>query len=373
MSANTFAQLAMQALNAGEPERAMDFFAQALEAAQRPRPDLLHGLGVVLLQVGKPGEAKPLLEQAVEQGWSTGADPGLIQECQLALAAACEDLDDPAGALASYERVLETDGHHNKALAGRGHLLLSMGRLDDGLADLDHYTAHGHDTQEYVDAAKALATAVREFKNVGDATVFLRAHRESYVGFFDQTVAEMAQKGWIAECARMKRDEAGNVVPSIPEEARDYAAVRVDLVDPSTGQAGQIGDQPMVVAVGGFEALAQAPVLFRAEEESRFALFVSSQCPWDQLPIRVEVAAGDAVPAVEPVVARWYTDGWNGAFGTPESGRFHYISDPVPLLDGQAVLFHVDMGRAELSSLEALFTALASVGAKRVVLGRAQI
>ncbi|MBK9370442.1 MAG: hypothetical protein IPN01_29815 [Deltaproteobacteria bacterium] len=51
----------------------------------------------------------------------------------------------------------------------------------------------------------------------------------------------------------MRRAPDGRLVPSILDGARPYAGVRVDLVDPSTGRAGQVGDQPMVVAVAGLE------------------------------------------------------------------------------------------------------------------------
>ena len=73
------------------------------------------------------------------------------------------------------------------------------------------------------------------------------AHRGSYVEFFNHHASEMAAKGWIAEAARMRKDDEGNLVPVIAEGARPYAGTRVDLVDPQTGQAGLVGEQPIVL------------------------------------------------------------------------------------------------------------------------------
>lgn len=376
MSADSFAQLALQALKADQPERAIAYFEEAIEHAERPRPDLLHGMGVVLLQLAEPEKAKPLMKMALEQAWAVGADQQLLLQCALGLAAASEDSDQASEALAAYEQAFEVDARSDRALVGKAHLLLGLGRLDEAVALLERYLGYATDSPEFLEAGQALVDAAKAFAKEGDPTVLLKAHRESYVGFFDETMKNMAEKGWIGECARMMRNEAGEVVNVIPDGARPYAAVRVDLVDPNSGQAGQIGEQPMVVAVGGFEALAQAPVTFDAEGRA-YRLRYSSQSPWDQLPIQVLLEKPVAEAEVEPILAAWYQAGFDGRFGTKEAGRFHYISDPIVSREGHGVVFNVDLGRASLQSIEHLlghFDQLhEKVGVVEVLLGRGSL
>jgi hypothetical protein len=195
---------------------------------------------------------------------------------------------------------------------------------------------------------------------------------------FDHYAAEQAAQGWIAEAARMKRAPDGRIVPVIPEGARPYAAVRVDLVDPRTGQVGQVGDQPMVVALGGYEPLARAPALL-AWTGQPFDLRVSTQAPWDQLPIQVRFdvsgpRAREAVEALDALIGDWYTRGYDGAFGDGDGRRFHYVSDPELRRGGAAVVYHLDMGRARIDAIDDLVRRLgvlhASFQILRVVLGR---
>ncbi len=376
MSADSFAQLALQALKADQPERAIAYFEEALSNAERPRPDLLHSMGVVLLQLAEPEKARPLMAQALEQAWAVGAEQELLLQCALGLAAASEDSDMVAEALAAYEQAFEVDARSDRALVGKAHLLLGLGRLDEAVALLERYLGYAKDDPEFLEAGQALVDAAKAFAKEGDPAVLLKAHRESYVGFFDETMKNMAEKGWIGECARMMRNDAGEVVNVIPEGARPYAAVRVDLVDPSSGQAGQIGEQPMVVAVGGFEALAQAPVTFDAEGRA-YRLRYSSQAPWDQLPIQVLLEKPKAVEEVEPILAAWYQAGFDGRFGTKEAGRFHYISDPIVCREGHGVVFNVDLGRASLQSIEHLLAQFdqlhEKVGVVEVLLGRGSL
>ena len=107
MSADSFSQLALQALKADQPERAIAYFEEALEHAERPRPDLLHSMGVVLLQLAEPEKARPLMAMALEQAWAVGAEQELLLQCALGLAAASEDSDLVAEALAAYEQAFE--------------------------------------------------------------------------------------------------------------------------------------------------------------------------------------------------------------------------------------------------------------------------
>ena len=173
----------------------------------------------------------------------------------------------------------------------------------------------------------------------------------------------------------MKRAPNGQVVPSIPEGARPYAAVRVDLVDPQSGQVGQIGDQPMVVALADYPALARS-VIQIPWRDLGFDLRVSSQAPWDQMPIQVRFRTGGAaaVNAFDQLMGDWYMGGFNGTYGRQDSGRFHYISDPEVRPDRKAVTYNVDLGRADLACLDDLIRRVTAFHVQfpieRMILGR---
>ena len=375
MSADELAQKAMIALNGGQPEEARELLQQAIAEADRPRPDLLQGLAVVQLQLGQSEQAQDLLVKAIELGWQHGAPPEFLAHATLALAAAHEDQDRPGAALEVYEQLYEIEVAHS-GRAQHAHLLLAMGRVDEGLAELRRYGELCKDGPEYVAAVEALTKAVRGWiASCRSPRDFLVAHRESYVEFFDDKAKEMEAQGWMAEPARMQRAPDGEIVPLIPEGARPYAAIRVDLASPEGG-AGQIGDQPMVVAISGFEALARAPLLLPVEG-TPFPVAVSSQTPWDQLPIHVLLHEGDAVALLEPLIADWYTEGFNGRFGSPTGGRFHYISDLEPKRGGRGLTFCVDMGRASLLAVEDLLDRLEVLhrvhGVQQVILGRGHL
>lgn len=378
MAVDDLIQQAMIALNSGDPRKARDLLAQAMEAAGEVRADLLQAMAVVLLQLGEPAQARRLLEQSAEHGWTSGAPPEFLREVYLGLAAACEDLDEPGAALAAYAQADEVDPGHPKVRSGRANLLLALGQTEPALAELDALVAEDRDADEFIAAAGELARAVRGFIADPERTPrdLLVAHRESYVDFFDETAAEQEAEGWVAECARMRRAPDGALVPIVPEGARPYAAIRVDLVNFGTGEAGQIGDQPMVVAVTDYEPLARAVILFEAGDLP-FSLLVSSQCPWDQLPVQVLLERGDAVAAVDPLIGDWYSSGFNGRFGTKDGGRFHYISDPQPSRGGRGVSYDVDLGRANLLAIEDLIGRLVDLHQRhplrQVILGRGHL
>jgi hypothetical protein len=116
----------------------------------------------------------------------------------------------------------------------------------------------------------------------------------------------------------------------------------------------------MVVALQGYERLAAAPVTFQwPPRDYPFPVWVSSQCPWDQLPIQLRFARPGVKPleAADKVMGDWYTAGFDGAFGTADRGRFHYISDPQRAGE-TTVVYDVDLGRAEASAIPDLLRRL---------------
>jgi len=377
MNADELAQKAMNALNGGDPREASALLTQALEAAGQPRADLLHAQGVVLLQLGESAQAALLMTEAIELAWKGGAPPEFMVQAHLGLAAAHEDADDPAAALEAYEKTLELEADNPRTLLGQANLNLALGRLDAGLAGLEKVLADGRDNEDFLEGTQALVEAIAAFREDRDAYDLLVAHRESYCEFFDDIAKQQADAGWIAECARMYRKDDGALAYSIPEGARPYAAVRVDVVDPSSGQAGQIGDQPMVVAVAGVEPMARAVITFEVDAGLPFTVRVSSQSPWDQLPIQVLFEGEGGGDALDEVMGAWYSGGFEGRFGTKEGGRFHYISDPSPTRGGLGVVYDVDMGRSNLLSIEDLLARLRDLHARQpireVLLGRGHL
>ncbi|MFZ5476440.1 MAG: tetratricopeptide repeat protein [Myxococcota bacterium] len=374
------AERALKALQNDDPREARKLLMEAVHAAP-DRPDLLNALGVVQLQLGEPELGKPLIEQAVAMATELRANPErreqadqMVEGFLLGLAAACEDLDLPDEAEAAYRRVLAENPGQPRARQGHAHLLLAWGRLDEGRAELARYIDEDRDEDPFVDSAEAFLGQLERFvKEDVHPREFLVAHRGSYCEMFDHYAEEQAKLGWIAEAARMKRAPDGRVVPMIPEGARPYAAVRVDLVNPQTSEIGQVGDQPMVVALAEYQALARAPVLV-AWRNHPFDLRVSSQAPWDQLPIHVLFEKPGALDDLDAVVGDWYAAGWNGAFGSRDAGRFHYVSDPEPRRGGRGVVYHLDLGRASIDAIDDLLRRLTVLHERkkiaRVVIGR---
>ncbi len=374
MNADDLAQKAMQALNQGNPQEAISALQAAL-TANPERLDLRHALSVTHLQLGEPLLALQVNEELFDLASEEQGEAAMTMMIQIVLtrAAIFEDLAQAAEAEASYREVLRHAPEHSQAQQGLGFLLLACGRLEEGIAQLEKHAENPSEAPEPREATaaflKALASFRREDYHPG---AFVQAHRESYVDFFDHHAKRMAEQGWIAEAARMKR-EGDRVVPIIADGARPYAAIRVDLVNPQTGQPGLIGEEPMIVAIEGFEPLAHAPVLFRTPSDNAFQVWTSSQCPWDQLTIQIRFANPGAVEHADPIIGDWYSAGFEGAFGSQDRGRLHYISDPEsPAPD--CVIYQVDCGRAEQRAVDNLLQRLLVLHGqhpiRHVVIGR---
>lgn len=375
------AEKAMRALRGDDPRAARSNLARLLEEAP-DRLDLQHAMALTELRLGEAEAALERLDkaeaQAREQADETAA--ALMGNLVLTKAAACEDLYDPAGAETCYREVLANEEGNPRAALGLAYLLFSWGRNADGQSALDAYLLAALDEPEALDGNRAFLTSLRAFESADlHPRIFLDAHRGAYVEFFDHHARQMEAKGWIAEPARMKRGDDGAIVPVIPEGARPYAAERMDLVDPSTGQHGQVGDQPMIVAQAGYEPLARAPVLLRwPERDHPFPVWISTNCPWNHLRIQIALAepSSDAAEALDAVVGDWYRAGFDGAFGSHDRGRLHTIDDPESPRDA-IIAWNVDCGRAEVGAVDDLFKRLSvlheRVPLRQVVIGRGYV
>ena len=360
---------ALEAVRGDDPDKAREALMLAL--TEHPeRLDLVHTLAILELQNGSPEMALDLAQKAAAVASERRAADDLVLLPQLLLTqgAAHEELRQPEKALASYDTVLEEDANHPLAIQGKGHLLLAWGRIEEGIALLQQAIDAGRDDPRFLEATEKLIAGIRKYLNDDlHPRNFIEAHRGSYVEFFNHHAEQTAADGWIAEAARMRKDENGTLVPSVVEGARPYAGTRVDLVDPQTGQAGLVGDQPMVVAVQGHEIIAQTPIVFDWPSPD-FPVWGSSQTPWNLLSIAIRFESGDADAAVDPTMGDWYKAGFDGAFGSHDQGRFHSISDPEPLGD-HTVRYQLDCGRAESQAIDDLLKRLAVLHATHPIAG----
>ena len=371
---------AMEALSKGDPQRARELFGQAQRQAG-DRPDLLHAIGAVELQLGAPGEARQPVERALAllEGQQDPQAVEMRAHFTLTLGAIEEAQDRPAAAMEAFDRVLRNRPGDFQAQSARATLQLALGEIEPALLALKRLTAPQPAQTEAASTERAklgefVRCLERWLQSHEHPRSLLEAHREGYCRFFDHHASQMAEKGWIAEAARMKRDQDGNVVLDLPQDARPYAGVRVDLVDPASGQAGQVGDQPMIVAKPGYQPLASTPVLLPWPNRP-FPTYISTQAPWDQLPIQILLEGGDPLQLLDPVMGQWFSAGFNGAFGAKDQGRFHYISDPE--LRDNAAVYHVDLGRARLEAVDDLLQRLGELHAlhplRRLILGRGHL
>ena len=118
MEAEGIVNQAMAALREGDADRARELVGRAVEMAP-DRPDIMHALAVLQLQLGEPGLALQLVDQAEELARSQGDEraAALMAQISLTRAAACEDSYDPAGAEDAFREVLEAEPHHPRAPA----------------------------------------------------------------------------------------------------------------------------------------------------------------------------------------------------------------------------------------------------------------
>jgi tetratricopeptide (TPR) repeat protein len=340
----------------------LDAARDALFAALTDHPDrldLVHTLAIIELQSGRPDHALDLAEKAaaVLSERREPDDLKLLPSLLLAAGAACEELDRPIAAEKAYNQILELEPGHPLASQGMGHLLLAWGRSEEGIEILQSVVDQGADDPRFIEATTKLIAGIKNFNGEDlHPRNFIDAHQGGYCEFFNHHAERTAADGWIAEAARMHRDEQGNLVPSIGEGARPYAAARVDLVDPATGKAGLVGDEPMIVALAGHEIIAQAPILFEWPN-SDFPTWGSSQVPWNLLNISIVFEGNLPEEKIDSTIGDWYTAGFDGAFGSPDRGRFHSITPPIPVGE-KGVRYDLDCGRAEASAVDDLLKRL---------------
>jgi tetratricopeptide (TPR) repeat protein len=351
---------ALEAVRGDDLEAARAALVIAL-TAHPERLDLVHTLAIIELQSGQADHALELMEGALSlcAERQSADDLALVPLLCLAKGAAHEELNDPTAALAAYDRILAENPDHPLATQGKGHLLLAWGKVEAGLDTLQGAVDAAQDDPRFLEATAKLIAGVRQFLSDDlHPRNFVDAHQGSYMEFFNHHADAQAVHGWIAEAARMRRGKEGGMVPVIADGARPYAATRVDLVDPATGKAGLIGDQPMIVALAGHEIISQAPIVFEWPGTD-FPVWGSSQMPWNLLNITVvfdgpnATEASGAATALDATIGDWYTAGYTGEFGSHDKGRFHSITDPTAM-GPHTIRYDLDCGRAEPTAIDDL-------------------
>lgn len=367
------ARAGMAAINEQRFDDAITAFTAALELDGN-RPDLNSALGMAYMHRGEVISALPYLSKAHElaKAFDAPEHDAMRKHFATSLASAYAVVDQPSDA----ERVLKESiaiwPHDVELRMQLGSMYVNGLRPKDGAAVYEEVAEDETVEDEIREAAYALAGAIDAFLDDENlqAEVFLRAHAESYVNFFNQHANKLVEEGWYVEAARMVRGEDGEPKPMLAEGARPWALERVDLVNPNDGNVAKVGDEkdPLIVAVNGLEPLAQVPVTLPWEGWG-FDVWVCTRCPWHWLPILVQFQddLDDTTrSAFDELIGSWYLAGYNGDFGTQESGRFHYATDLESVGD-TSIAGTFDLGRAKFDAIEDLLKRLTVLHDKRAI------
>lgn len=355
------AQAGLSALEERKFEEAIAAFESAV-AMEPERPDMNYMLGLSHALRMDMVTAIPHLEKAValSEPFTDENLQAMKRDYHLQLATAYIAADRVRDGERVLEGAIERWPQEGRPRLQLAQLYAASCRIEGALK---HWTdALDVLPPEHREAAEALVGAVEAYQGTEhQANVFLKAHAESYIAYF----TEIAQQNpeWYPEAERLARSvDSGELVSVLADGARPWALSRVDLVNPQNNEVHGVysESETMVVALNGLEPLAQATLMFPWEGYA-FEVFVCSQCPWHWLSLVVQFEeSGDDADLMERLderIGQWYLDGFNGTWGDPKGGRFHYASDPV-FFGGRAVAYTFDMGRASYESIEALLNRL---------------
>ena len=348
---------AMEAVRMDDPNEARLRLETLIERAPN-RLDLRHSLAVTLVRMGEAKAARVVTQDAITMGleMQDKSAATLLGQLYMVDAEASLDLYRPRQAEQAYKSILQDDPLNPYALQAYAYLLFRWGRLKNGMDMLQQYLDAKTDEADALEGNQGFLHSVRKFiaEDVHPKEL-LNAHHGSYLEFFNHHANNMAEQGWQAEQPYIRGEEDGKVQYYVREGDRPYATARVDLIDPKTHQGGRVGDQPMIVALQGYEPIAHAPVLFPYPGHS-FLVMVSSNTPWNNLAIHIRTMDGDW-EEIDQLIGEWYQAGFHGQFGTQTSGFFHEIGPPM-VIDDNSVTYYMDAGRAGVSAIENLLTRL---------------
>lgn len=362
---DTYARAGIQAVNEGKLDVAIENFSKA-HALDPSRPDLNNALGMAYLNRGEVGSAIPYLEDAARlaQPYDAPEHQDMRRHFETGLATAYTLMDRVSDARRVLDAAIEKWPEDLETRVQHASLLVSSCMVEEGRDAYMDISRDSRFEEEIREVAGAIGGAITAFLDDEDlqGEVFLRAHAETYVGFFNQNANQPLQSGFYAEAARMVRGADGEPRPILAEGARPWAFERVDLVNPQDGSVAKVGDEkePLIVAVNGLEPLAQMPVTLPWSGWP-FQVFVTSRCPWHWLTIAIQLAEPaseqERIDAVDETIGSWYLAGYNGDFGDAESGRFHYATNP-DFVGDRGITYTIDLGRARPEAIDDLLKRL---------------
>jgi len=376
-----YAQAGIKAVNEHQFSKAIEAFEKALEI-EPERPDMNNALGMAHLHRGDAVNAIPFLSKAIElaRGFEGDEYDDMKVHFIVGLATAQHLLEQTQQTIATLKTAAELWPENIVPLLHLGQLYFEACLLEEGLSVYRKLSTLESLDEEARQAAEAVVGSVEAFLNSEHtAGLFLQAHQESYIEYFNEVAAPQEQAGWFAEATRMSQDADGELKPMLAEGARPYALTRADLVNPKDNTVANVYEpsDPLIVHLNGLEPLAQLPIMF-PWKEFPFEVWVSSQSPWHWLKLAIQFEddlpdESELVKVIDDLIGAWYLKGFNGEFGTQEAGRFHYVSDPETI-GTRTVNYTFDLGRAEYSSIDALLRALTIFhdqrAIKRVLFGR---
>ena len=111
------------------------------------------------------------------------------------------------------------------------------------------------------------------------------------------------------------------------------------------------------MALAGYEVLSQCPIISQWPDQP-FPTWVSSQCPWNNFEIQIEMGNQSDIEEIDAIIGDWYQSGYQGAFGNGDEGMLHEISDPIRI-GAKTVAYYVDCGRAGEECVSDLLNRLA--------------
>ena len=354
---DTITTEAMEAVRLDDPNETRIRLQELIER-DPSRLDLRHSLAVTLVRMGEASAARQVTQDAIEMAFEMQdqAAATLLGQLYMVDAEAAMDLYLPHAAEQAYQKILQDDPLNPYALQAYAYLLFRWGRLKNGMDMLQRYLDAQTDEAESIEGNQAFLYTVRKFiaEDIHPKEL-LAAHHGSYQEFFNYHAKNMAEKGWQAEQPYIRGVEDNQLIYYVREGDQPYATARVDLIDPQTQQGGRVGDQPMIVALADYEALAHAPTLFSYPGHS-FIVLISSNAPWNNLAIHIRSLEGDW-EEIDQIVGEWYQAGFHGQFGSQTSGFFHEIGRPM-VIDENSVTYYMDCGRADVSAIDNLLSRL---------------
>ncbi len=294
-------------------------------------------------------------------------DQGLIASALHALGATLEALELTDEAARAYRDSARLDPRAPTPFAALSSLLARAGHLSEADEIATRYCMAAVSVlaeKGNIGAVRMFQKALKQAHSV-DGNLLLAATREAYVQSFAATASQLPF-GTRVEAEPQRRDEAGALVPLLPNPGRPASRVRFDAIQPETGERWMIQDVPTYgfppdcpAAAGLFSVLypaAQAP----------FPVYLCTRTAWDYFFIRLRFRSGllpETIGRSEKAVGDWYLKGLEGAFSENGRGFFHYLSEPFPI-GADGLRYEVDLGLSRLDAVPALLEVLRALHAE---------